>query len=1380
MKQITVYKPNGSTVQLSNKNLPCTIVSARQEWTLNGDDLVKVTVKSAVALDLGIGDSVSIFGRTYKMNRLPKITKTKTHLLQYDCEFEGIQYDLMRVTYDLTVNTTSCQLQDIQADSLTGNLERFAKVLVANANRVFTHSWAVGTCPETDADRCLTFGESANCLSVLQQLCQEFKVEFDIVTSNGVNVINFKTSIGSAFPYTFRFGNAGGLYNLQRLNVDSSNIVTRLKVFGSTQNITTKYRANRLCLPGKSKGLSYLENTDAITAYGIFEATKYFDDIKPTFGGNVTSIVADNVLQFVDTGMFDLNAKDSNDNTLYLLPGISAKVHFNSGNLAGYEFDIHSYDHTTKTFTLCKQTDERGDQFPSASSAAFQIKAGDTYKLIDVALPDSYVEDAENLLEEKGKEYLATNCQPLVKYALSIAKAYLEELIGVSEESVANVFHPGDYIPIKDSDVGVNKSVRIQQISRNILDAYEYVLTISDTVSTSVTTRVISDIQDIQDIININNLKDPTRARANWRSSRELLNMVFDPEGDYYTDKIKPNSIDTLHLSVGAKSMQFGLVGTVFEPNFGGNKNSMKVTGGTLVHYTIDEQRAVSWTLANNTFTFQKDSDAFYIYAKCSRSTNSGVILFSTQQIACESDADYYHFWIGVLHAVDSETGIRDISLSYGFSMINGRYITTGRIQSADSKNYIDLDENKIRFGNESCYIDWNVTKNGQFSMRNVKIVSGSGDAYDMPIYRGDWNSQTLYYSGDTVTYSDGTTTATYMYINSTPSTGHAVTETAYWKVYVSGGAKGAPGKDGASIEVQFSVDGSSSWHSSFKSGDQYMRQRVGSGSWSSAIKIVGENGQDGTDGSYTSFMFQAAELQPAKPTSTSPIPSGWSDEPPVCDIVSPTYTGNWVVNGKTLTSNAIGHSDATWEKIQIVTTKANTKVMVRIFASSEDYDFGYICNLDDSEHSTSSYLAKVSGTQSALVTINIASAGTHFFYVGYTKDSSSVANDDKIVVKILDTPRTWMTCAVVSASGVAGTWATPVLLSGQDGNNGNDGQDGKDGKSPSSPYRGEYASTATYYGCGWRCDIVKYLGAYYRARPDAPQSPFVSVLPTNTSYWEQFGASYENIATGFLFASEAVIDNAVIRILRTAETGKRIIIQNNEMTMFDANNQQKLLVKGDNIDIGTPTASFPLKRNSFSGTYSIPGANGTDQDEVSICTFSVQASETQVQIPSIEITESESQSFYGGVIENVSIQIWVKNSYGQRVATLATSSWKGCEYSGGTIVLDAGNYEIMVSASWDWWVDPEGVDGNLISVTFMNQSTGNVVIASATLQSIQIGANGIAIHLGNSFSAVFALDNGTPTMLLQGLLTSGKAIGLSITQANGVQINRGSGWVAL
>ena len=252
-------------------------------------------------------------------------------------------------------------------------------------------------------------------------------------------------------------------------------------------------------------------------------------------------------------------------------------------------------------------------------------------------------------------------------------------------------------MPIKDDEIGVDKAIRIKSFTRNVLDPYDYALTISD-VSTKadIITRVISEIGNIDKVIDINNLKDPAQARANWRSSREVLNMVFDPEtGGYYGDKITPASVDTIALSVGAKSMQFGLTNTVFQPNFNGNSQVVKWKGGVLTHYTIDPDNARSWALADGEITFT-DTDPYYIYARCNRNGEDGVFEFSKAQHKCEESATVYYFLIGVLNSVDAETKVRSIALTYGFTMINGRFIKTGRIESADGTTYFDLDNSEI------------------------------------------------------------------------------------------------------------------------------------------------------------------------------------------------------------------------------------------------------------------------------------------------------------------------------------------------------------------------------------------------------------------------------------------------------------------------------------------------------------------------------------------------------------------------------------------------------------------------------------------------------------------------------------------------------------
>ncbi|UJD05077.1 tail fiber protein [Klebsiella phage PWKp9S] len=94
-------------------------------------------------------------------------------------------------------------------------------------------------------------------------------------------------------------------------------------------------------------------------------------------------------------------------------------------------------------------------------------------------------------------------------------------------------------------------------------------------------------------------------------------------------------------------------------------------------------------------------------------------------------------------------------------------------------------------------------------------------------------------------------------------------------------GATGPQGPAGNSVNVQWSKDGSTNWHSTFTSGDLYMRQQV-NGSWGPAIRAVGENGANGTPGSkgnYVSMKFAVMASTPSRPSGSNP--AGWSDSPP-------------------------------------------------------------------------------------------------------------------------------------------------------------------------------------------------------------------------------------------------------------------------------------------------------------------------------------------------------------------------------------------------------------------------------------------------------------------------------------------------------------------
>lgn len=105
-------------------------------------------------------------------------------------------------------------------------------------------------------------------------------------------------------------------------------------------------------------------------------------------------------------------------------------------------------------------------------------------------------------------------------------------------------------------------------------------------------------------------------------------------------------------------------------------------------------------------------------------------------------------------------------------------------------------------------------------------------------------------------------------------------------------------GKDGESLQVRYSSD-KSNWHSTFVEGDVWMQQRVGEGSvWSDAIRIVGESGSAGADGTYYDYQFAVNDSLDVAPTT------GWQDTPPSVSIGQYLWMRTRLVNPNTSEEN--------------------------------------------------------------------------------------------------------------------------------------------------------------------------------------------------------------------------------------------------------------------------------------------------------------------------------------------------------------------------------------------------------------------------------------------------------------------------------------------
>lgn len=442
----------------------------------SGEDIVKVYFTSKTPVKLGIGNSIVVFDRSFFINTQPIVKKTSSRLYEYECTFEAYIYDLSKVAL-LDVDATGVHFS--HEFSLTGTLSTFATLIQTNLARVFGASkWYVASA-YTYGDilfhkvKTLSFSEDS-CLTALRKICNEFDTGYDIVEDDPDDFLlylYFRDQYGYTYPTAFKYGKENGLYNIKRTISSSSNLTTRLYAFGGSKNLGANYRnfSTRLKLPENET--SNLDNTEAIEKYGIIERVVLFDDIFPTREGTITTL-GDSELKFIDSGMFDLNAM-SGDNSLYL-NGLIAKVAFNTGNLAGYEFEINNYDTATKTFTLNRIIDERSLKLPNADESAFQFNIGDKYVILDITLPQSYVDLAEQQLLEEAKDWLDKYSNEQVSYELDIDEKY------VADNSIS--FRLNYNITIQDTDLLINETRSINEIRRNLVHENRYSIVLADKV----------------------------------------------------------------------------------------------------------------------------------------------------------------------------------------------------------------------------------------------------------------------------------------------------------------------------------------------------------------------------------------------------------------------------------------------------------------------------------------------------------------------------------------------------------------------------------------------------------------------------------------------------------------------------------------------------------------------------------------------------------------------------------------------------------------------------------------------------------------------------------------------------------------------------------
>lgn len=145
-------------------------------------------------------------------------------------------------------------------------------------------------------------------------------------------------------------------------------------------------------------------------------------------------------------------------------------------------------------------------------------------------------------------------------------------------------------------------------------------------------------------------------------------------------------------------------------------------------------------------------------------------------------------------------------------------------------------------------------------SPRTTGETSTNGVWYDNPAQTPISNTSLYLWNYEELTYTDNT------------------------KEYTPACIIGNYAKNGTSVYAQYSVNGSTNWHEKFNADDKWMRtSNDNKVSWSAAVKVVGEDGEDGQSGPYirTNFGISSSLTNPADSDFTSDGPIAVTEDKP-------------------------------------------------------------------------------------------------------------------------------------------------------------------------------------------------------------------------------------------------------------------------------------------------------------------------------------------------------------------------------------------------------------------------------------------------------------------------------------------------------------------
>lgn len=518
----TVYKKDGTAAG-------CTVWSLEYHGERMGERYVSADIESAEPLSLGVGDWIEYRGERFTLGSAVDISKSApsgAYGSGFTCKgvrFISLSDELTRCSFlDIVGGDNKMHYTGLPKFSFfCATVDDFARRIQANLDRAYTGDgkWTVVCDPSlAEKGNVSLSADGKTVWEMLSELPDKFGCNFTV--SGRTLTIGVKpVEAGKVFMW----GKDGGLDGVDVSGDNSQQVITRVRVYGSTKNMPERYynkmsgadgkkyvpdnmAVSTLMLPSFPKTTldPYIDSGN-IGELGVREGVVYFDgsgdneEIYPTMegmtaedlraagvsisldegdNGNLDEVFAADAVeadgyvaqgQTVSPSTFRITLKDIGFDINGQLTSSTAKISMKDGMCGGREFEITGCAKSGNKYVLtCKRTlDSDLDlYFPYKD---YNVKAGDKFVLLDISMPEAYIQAASGRLLLKGTEWLAKNCEPKRTVTPKIYGIYMarqhDEALKSGGVSLHNTLREGMLLHVKDDDLGIDTVIGIKTLT---------------------------------------------------------------------------------------------------------------------------------------------------------------------------------------------------------------------------------------------------------------------------------------------------------------------------------------------------------------------------------------------------------------------------------------------------------------------------------------------------------------------------------------------------------------------------------------------------------------------------------------------------------------------------------------------------------------------------------------------------------------------------------------------------------------------------------------------------------------------------------------------------------------------------------------------------